>query len=236
MRYIFWDLDGTILNTGVAGNSTYTAIAKSITGDATPFFRVSEKGKTDRYMCWQFFIYLYKRVPSLEELHDFCAYYEDVLCEKLQALNISILPQVDTILETLAKCEGYKNLLLTGNRRRGAFLKLSQYHLVDYFDFEQSIFGDDYNSKLDIALAQEALLGAQFPTERPTCYVIGDAIHDIRCGKKIGAKTIGVATGNTDLKALGEEEADLLFDELPPCEAFLKHLERLDKGANVLAR
>ena len=45
--------------------------------------------------------------------------------------------------------------------------------------------------------------------------IIGDTVHDIRCGKHIGATTIGVTTGLTNgYEDLVKEEADLVVDSL----------------------
>ena len=48
--------------------------------------------------------------------------------------------------------------------------------------------------------------------------MIGDSIHDVRCGKMIGARTIAVASGPTPREWLIPEEPSVFLDDLADTE------------------
>jgi len=40
--------------------------------------------------------------------------------------------------------------------------------------------------------------------------IVGDSIHDVRCGRSLGVRAVAVATGKTALGVLAGEEPDAL--------------------------
>jgi phosphoglycolate phosphatase-like HAD superfamily hydrolase len=114
--------------------------------------------------------------------------------------------------------------------REGARSKLSHYGLWDWFPFGG--FGDEHMERCDIAAA--ALSAAEMhlngqptsarsngaPTNRQII-VIGDTQHDIRCGRSIGARCVGVPTGITSAQELRESEPDLFVETLEDIEPIL---------------
>ena len=121
-----------------------------------------------------------------------------------------------------------RQLLLTGNSRRGAELKLTHYGLASYFDFDYSGFaGDDFN-RIDVARRAGALARSKWGAELEKIFIIGDTEHDIQCGKKIGAYTIAVATGSRSLEKLQGYEPWRALPELIPADAFQQVLDEAD--------
>ncbi|MBR6701457.1 MAG: HAD family hydrolase [Firmicutes bacterium] len=133
-----------------------------------------------------------------------------------------ILPGVKEILDVLAQREDVFMGLITSNFRIGAEIKLDSVGLKEYFEFGG--FGDHPGEKWDAAreAVEEAsrLAGGDFKPEN--IFVIGDSRYDIECAKKIGAKSIGVATGWMKYEELEKTEPDYIFKNLENTEEFLE--------------
>ncbi|MDP1722525.1 MAG: HAD hydrolase-like protein [Candidatus Gottesmanbacteria bacterium] len=105
--------------------------------------------------------------------------------------------------------------LITGNIEINAWFKLDHAGMREYFSF--GAFADDVNDRNELArhaVAKATKYFAQSFVPRDVV-IIGDTIYDIRCGKHVGATTIGVATGMTHgHDDLVKEGADLVVDSL----------------------
>jgi phosphoglycolate phosphatase-like HAD superfamily hydrolase len=109
--------------------------------------------------------------------------------------------------------------LLTGNIRLGAELKLRRFGLWDVF--HTGAFADDHEDRNHIAVA--ALERGRRVLEKnlqpQEIVVIGDTPFDVRCGKFIGAKTLGVATGGAKLDELEKCQPDWAVADLTQVSA-----------------
>jgi phosphoglycolate phosphatase len=125
---------------------------------------------------------------------------------------------IEPARELVVKLYGRKDIvlgILTGNAERIAHWKLDHVELSKYFSF--GLYGDVADSR--IALAKTAIREAQAKLHMTFApqdiVVIGDTVHDIRCGKAIGAVTIAVTTGMHVLRdTLQAEKPDLLVESL----------------------
>ncbi len=105
--------------------------------------------------------------------------------------------------------------VLTGNAKKIAIWKLEHAGYGGYFQF--GMYGDDATNRIELAKrvfeSAKKGLGRDFlPSD---IIVIGDTVHDIRCGKAIGAVTVGVTTGmHGDKDTLLAEHADYVVDSL----------------------
>lgn len=118
---------------------------------------------------------------------------------------------------TLLK-ESYPDIVrgvLTGNAKKIATWKLEHAGYGESFQF--GMYGDDATNRIELAKrvfeATKKELSLDFAPQ--DIIVIGDTIHDIRCGKAIGAVTIAVTTGmHGDANVLRAEHPDLVVDSL----------------------
>ena len=105
--------------------------------------------------------------------------------------------------------------------QEGARLKLEHVGIWNYFEF--GAFADDSSNRNELgpfALRRaKEKLGIDFPPER--VWIIGDTPHDIACGKAIGAKTIGVATGTFSVAELEACGPTCVFADFSDTEALL---------------
>ncbi len=105
--------------------------------------------------------------------------------------------------------------VLTGNAMKIALWKLSHAGYGDLFQF--GMYGDDATNRIELAsrVFDESKRDLHRQFSPKDIVVIGDTIHDIRCGKAIGAHTIAVTTGmHGDPTVLAAENPDILTDSL----------------------
>lgn len=151
--------------------------------------------------------------------------YEELLAEHLALREGIVLPSVRDILETLHGTSGYQSLLLTGNSRIGAALKLKKFGLDHYFDFDHSAFCSHHLTRDEVAAGALSYMKSLTTNETHMAFVIGDTPNDIRCGKAIGAYTIGVATGGYPLKELESCSPWWAVEKLPSSSEVMNKLE-----------
>ncbi len=105
--------------------------------------------------------------------------------------------------------------IITGNVESVGWWKLEYVGLRDYFEF--GLFGDEADNRIELAQRvfpkAESWFHRQFaPSD---IVIVGDTVHDIRCGKAIGATTIVVTTGfHSDRNVFIAEKPDLIVDSL----------------------
>jgi len=227
VQIIFWDIDGTLVRTGKAGLFAFEEAVAELWSTNIDFSRIGTAGATDYSIASEIIRTATGRQALEEEVVGLTRRYEELLAEHLEKREGWVLPSIRAILESLHE-SGFKSLLLTGNSRRGAELKMRKFGLEHYFDFELSAFCED--SQIRDEVAARALQKARLLTNQdtPRIFVIGDTPNDIRCGKNIGAYTIGVATGTFSLQELESHLPWWAVAELPEPAVFMTKLAEAD--------
>lgn len=212
-RLILWDIDGTLINTGSAGQHALARATIERFGGEADLTGVEIAGRTDIAIAHQL-LKKYGEPVTNENVDSFLDCYLALLPEQLPNGKGRVLPGVRELLESLSRQADKTLGLLTGNLERGARLKLGHFDLWHFFPF--GAFADDHHDRN--ALGPCALnrgtahAGCAFPPEQID--VIGDTGHDIACGKVLGARTVAVATGSWSRERLAECQPDFLFDDL----------------------
>jgi phosphoglycolate phosphatase len=224
MRVCFFDIDGTLVATGGAGQQAFAEVFRELWGVEQLAGNISFAGRSDRAIAFDLF--RVHGVPAtLETWHTFRDAYIARLGQVLPKFDGRVLPGVETLISQLQSAGNVHVGLLTGNVIAGAQAKLSHYNLWHHFPFGG--YGDEHTDRCDIAAtavvaAREhagLLNGAQ---ERFA--VIGDTVHDIRCARSIGAYAIAVPTGFTPMDELVAAEPDLAVETLEDCAALVDWL------------
>ena len=222
MRLILFDIDGTILTSGGAGEKALRLAVEDRFGVKDDLAGIEIAGRTDTGIARQIFL-RYGLEPAEEALMDFLGFYLRHLEALLPTLPGRLLPGLLPLLEALRADPEVLLGLLTGNLRRGAELKLRHYGVWEYFPF--GAFADDHADRNELGrFATERALAhaAAIPAER--VFVLGDTPHDIACGRAIGARTVAVATGGATRPQLAEHHPDYLFEDLADLPAVLRAL------------
>jgi phosphoglycolate phosphatase len=223
-KLILWDIDGTLIRTNRAGIAALVRAFAQIHGREPDMTNVEVAGRTDRFIIRRM-LEEHRLEPTAENVHAVLEGYLQLLQAEIQARPGRILPGILELLETLHRRTDVVQGLLTGNVQRGARIKLEHFRVWHYFEF--GAFGDD--SALRNELGPHALRRAQerheieFVPDR--VFVIGDTPHDIECGKVIGARTIGVATGTYTVEQLAAHQPTAAFQDFSDPAALLRVIE-----------
>jgi phosphoglycolate phosphatase len=126
-----------------------------------------------------------------------------------------VIETAKNLAQMLSINKKYALGVLTGNAKKIAIWKLEHTGLSHLFPF--GLYGDVADNRIELAKTVFSEAKNYFHTEfsPQDIVVIGDTVHDIRCGKAIGAVTIAVTTGmHADPDVLEAEKPDILATSL----------------------
>ncbi len=218
-KLLLWDIDGTILHTGKAGETALGRAMEKLYGINRGLQGLEIAGRTDKWIVEQL-LGRDGKPNGLAEVGQFLDVYVELLADELPRRNGGLHPGVLGILEEAHQRPELVQALLTGNIEKGARLKLTRYGVNHFFDF--GAFADDSSIRNELGphakRRAEEKHGEAFPAER--IFVIGDTPHDVACARAIGAKAIAVATGSFTKRQLKDCGADAVFTDLAHPKAF----------------
>ena len=220
MNVFLFDIDGTLIDAGGAGQAAMEASLATEFGADQPVSGISTAGRTDRAIAVDLFQFHGIDIND-DHWSRYLQTYFRLLPNALQTRPGVVLPGVPALLEQLHGRDDVKLGLLTGNFAQGAQLKLAHYGLDHHFPFGG--FGDDHLDRDDVA--RDALQKVQLrhpgvPSDR--IWVIGDTPSDIRCGRAIGAKVVAVATVMFPADKLEPHQPDILLNDLTQARSWLE--------------
>ena len=217
MRLVLFDIDGTLLNSGGMGRAAMQRALGLVFGSpGNPSYRYD--GKTDKQIVRDVMRmeghsddHIDSRMTKLIDL------YLDGLREgaKSGKFNVRPLQGVPEILDALDERDDVILGLLTGNVEPGARIKLTAAG-INPDRFKINAFGSDHEHRPELpAIAQRRAgetLGLDIAGDRVV--VIGDTPADIECGRSLGAKAIGVASGHYTVEQLEAHRPYAVFPSL----------------------
>jgi phosphoglycolate phosphatase len=217
MRLVLFDIDGTLLNSGGLGRASMQRALGLVFGSpGNPSYRYD--GKTDKQIVRDVMRleghsdeHIDARMEKLIEL------YLEGLREGAKSGKFNVRP-LDGVVELLDALEARENVvlgLLTGNVEPGARVKLTAAG-INPERFRVNAFGSDHEHRPRLpAIAQRRAsetLGLEIVGDR--LIVIGDTPADIECGRSLGARAIGVASGHYTVEQLQEHNPFAVFPSL----------------------
>ncbi len=125
--------------------------------------------------------------------------------------TLELLPGIREFLKGL-KTRSFTLGLMTGNFEKIAWIKLKKVGIDSFFSF--GVFGGEAENKAEMGKVAIKKIRGLFNKEPPFICVIGDTPRDVEAGKRIGAKTIAVATGSASERELKRAKPDLLLKNL----------------------
>ncbi len=225
-KAILFDIDGTLVNCLGAGKRALVEASKSVFGTCGAMETFQFQGRTDPFILREALKDTEVGADTVEEnMEKFRDEYTELLSEYIKVSEIIIYPGIVDVLEILSKKDHILLGLLTGNVREGARIKLEACGLNDYFTF--GAFGDDSAIRNELPEVAQKRISLQHGLDMDfkDIYIIGDTIHDIGCAKHVGAVSIAVATGWSDIAELRGADPDYCFDNFENYEELLKILE-----------
>lgn len=230
-KLLLFDIDGTLLKTGSAGDISIRTVVSEIFKQEINLSDIAFAGRTDRLIIADI-VNKYQKSQNELELNEaidlILTKYLRTFKQQLSINNtIKLLAGVETLLEKLNEIDTFHLGIVTGNVRLGAKLKLNGAGIADYFT--QGAFGDDFrNRNLLPPLAVRRSAQQYEVTYQPqNIWVIGDTIYDIQCGKVNNYKTLAVETGGNTREELEKNKPDFILKSLENTEdvisIFLNH-------------
>jgi len=216
-KLILFDLDGTVLWSDGAGRAAIHQALTDEIGTAGPIDGVPLAGRTDMAIARE--LLRAANHPDAERddcVKRVCDRYVELLEGELQSSerNIRVYVGVRELLETLGLRKDAVVGLLTGNVEHGATLKLKAAG-VDPEQFRVAAYGSDAYSRdalPPIAVSRAGVVMGNIPRGHDVV-IIGDTPADMTCGKWIGARAIGVATGPFEVAELEEAGGYAVFSD-----------------------
>lgn len=213
MKICLFDIDGTLIVSGRAGQDAVLASLERVFGAVADPDSVPFAGRTDRAIMSDLF-QLHGIPWTAANWDKFQQSYLDQLPLSLKQRSGQVLRGVRALLQQLTDHAGIHVGLLTGNVAAGAQQKLEHFQLWDFFAFGG--FGDEHLSRDDVARAalRSAQAYVQTGVNPDDVWVIGDTPHDVQCGRAIGARAMAVATGSYSRRDLEAAAPDALLPDL----------------------
>jgi phosphoglycolate phosphatase len=217
MKVVLFDIDGTLLLSGGAGRLAMEAALVAHFGTAgPPSYRYD--GKTDKLIVRESM-----RLAGFDDAA-IDARMDAVVAAYLEGLRGVLargerkaytLPGIDALVAAVDAADDLVLGLLTGNVVDGAGVKLRAAGLAPD-RLRIGAYGSDHEERPMLPpIAQRRasdLLRRAVPGDH--LVIIGDTPADMECGRGIGARAIGVATGGYDAAALGACGPAAAFDDL----------------------
>jgi HAD superfamily hydrolase (TIGR01549 family) len=220
---LLFDIDGTLVRVNGAGRSAVENALSDLVGQALSTEPVSFSGKTDPQIVRE--VFAANGIDVTDELVDEAlSVYAETASAVLQDTDVTALPGAVDLVRHLAGQSDVRLGIVTGNVRRMAYRKLDAVDLSHHFPF--GAFGCDHadrNRLPPLALRRAAEHTGQ-TYEGAQTVVIGDTVHDIECGRVVGARCVGVTTGSASRAELAAHDPDLLLDDLRDTDAFLRQV------------
>jgi phosphoglycolate phosphatase-like HAD superfamily hydrolase len=219
VKLVLFDIDGTILLTDGAGRrAVQRALFEVFGSTGTADHRFD--GKTDPQIVRELMRIEGHADEHIDErMGRMLKRYVEFLHEELRSGigRTRLMPGVRELLDALDARDDILLGLLTGNLAAGAHAKLSAAG-IDPARFRVGAFGSDHEARGELpGVAQRRAreeLGLDIAGE--DVVVIGDTPADIQCGRAIGARAIGVATGHYSVDELARHRPAAVFENLSP--------------------
>ena len=223
MKLVLFDIDGTLLwSDGAGRRAMEQALLRVFGTTGEPTYRYD--GKTDRQIAREQMREAgFTDATITSRLDDLLNEYVHGLQAELARTDTTPARLCDGIVPLLEALHGHEAVtlgLLTGNIERGARAKLNAVQ-VDFTQFRVNAFGCDHEERPELpAIAQRRARehhGLEVAGDR--IVIIGDTPADIHCGRSLGVRAIGVATGRYSTEELASHAPAAVFANLADTQA-----------------
>ena len=216
---LVWDVDGTLVDSKGVGKKSMNKAFFELYGIKNALDKIDMSGRLDYTIIKNV---LFENKIDIKNCNRFFEKYCDFLKTELANVSSIACPGIVSNMKEISCKRNIFHALGTGNIELGARLKLSVDKLNRYFPIGG--FGNEEYERWEIInhAIEKSVLFYDIDFKKENIFVIGDTNKDIFSGKKIGVKTIGVASGNTSFFELEQLKPDYLFENLLSCEKFIE--------------
>ena len=208
--YLF-DIDGTLLLSGGAGQRALERVFQERYGLAGAMSGIKPNGLTDPIIVEQMFEKLGRAAETAEVASLITAYEAILEAEVATSERFRLMPGARETVEALAS-HGAPLGLATGNTLAGARIKLERANLWKHF--RCGGYGSDSRERARLVAVAIERANACFERTFDDVLVIGDTPFDVHAAKAVGARCFAIATGGHSMDALAAAGADEVFATL----------------------
>ena len=225
LRLVLFDIDGTLLSASSVFREAIGFALRAVFGSTGPVESYDFSGKTDPQIVRDLMTASGLPAAQIDRgLPSALAAYRSELLLRLRPQDVRPKQGALALVERLAQEPAITLGLLTGNLESCARAKLEPLGLNAYFEF--GAFGSDHEDRSELAALAVAralaVTGHRF--SRKSIVVVGDSIHDVRCGRSLDVRAVAVATGRTSRATLAAEAPDAVLDDFADLDAALAAL------------
>jgi phosphoglycolate phosphatase len=214
-RYIFCDIDGTLLHARGSGRVAFGDAFKTAYGVTVDMASINFAGATDIGVVEQLARENGIKIEA-ESTHHLFELLPELLDKNLASAPPTVFPGVGHFLDRVSK---HWNMgLVTGNIRACAYLKLKHAGLDDYFS-DIGGFGDDDGNRNRMAALALARAG-----NPDGSVLLGDTPSDIEAARTNDMYSVAVCNGQFDRQALEAEHPDMVVDSFEDAEHLFRAL------------
>lgn len=217
MKLVLFDIDGTLVWTDGAGRRAIHHALTEVFGSTGPAeYRFD--GKTDPQIVRDLMRFVGHADGQIEDrMQEVFELYVDRLRDELRAPGYRplVMPGVFALLDALESRPDVVLGLLTGNLADGARAKLESAG-IDPGRFRVGAYGSDHEERASLPDVARRRLREELGIEitGSDCVIIGDTPADVTCGRAVGARAIGVATGRYSTEELRQHGPAAVFVNL----------------------
>ncbi len=214
-RYIFCDIDGTLLHATGSGSAAFGEAFLEAYGVPVDMAHINFAGATDLRVVEQLV-----RENELEfdpaRTKHFFEVLPGFLDQNMTRFPPVVFPGVGAFLERVST--QWNLALVTGNIRECAYLKLKHGGLNQYFSSVGGFGDDDGDRNRMAALALERAGRPQH------AFLLGDTPSDIEAARVNGMVSVAVCNGTFSRAMLEAEKPDMIVDSFEAAEPLFKAL------------
>jgi phosphoglycolate phosphatase-like HAD superfamily hydrolase len=227
MRLVLFDIDGTLVWTDGAGRrAIHHALTQVFGSTGPPDYRFD--GKTDPQIVRDLMRFVGHDDGHIDARMQavFERYVERLRLElRAPGYRPRVMPGVFELLDVLETRRDIVLGLLTGNLAEGARAKLESVG-IDPARFRVGAYGSDHEDRPSLPDVARRRLRDELGLDvgGSDCVIIGDTPADVACGRAVGARAIGVATGRYSAGELRRHGAAAVFADLSDTTAVLAEI------------
>jgi phosphoglycolate phosphatase-like HAD superfamily hydrolase len=217
VKLVLFDIDGTLVWTDGAGRrAIHHALTEVFGSTGPPDYRFD--GKTDPQIVRDLMRFVGHADGHIDDrMQQVFGLYVERLREELLAPGYRprVMPGVLALLDALESHPDVVLGLLTGNLADGARAKLESVG-IDPGRFRVGAYGSDHEERPSLPEVARRRLRDELGIEirGSDCVIIGDTPADVTCGRAVGARAIGVATGRYSTEELRRHGPAAVFADL----------------------
>jgi hypothetical protein len=220
---LFWDIDGTLLNTNGAAAIPFARAVSDFAGKNLVIDRKQLSGFTD----FEIARYLLSQVninPTVQEISKILENYADQLPSYLKIGKVETINNIEFTLNKLFNHPGFELAIGTGNFLEGAQIKLNHVGLLKYFKHENFFCATELFWSRD-AIIEQAKISLK---QNQIGVVIGDSPRDVLSAHKSDLISIAVPSGGHTALELAEFKPHIILEKSWSYEDLLLCFEELN--------